>query len=138
VRDIRADCAWIPPHLVLDEHAVAFLLVMSLPGGVAVRLTEYRDDPRLRGWMREWFVARREKLAKVQGELDWSIAFTGLVATAGPGGGLKLGEAMTGLQPHAPDDWPQVPHGSLIDRALQFLSNGEPKQPSRQESGREA
>ena len=81
VRDTRADCAWVPPELVIDEDAVAFLLVMSLPGGVAVRLTEYRDDPHLRRWMREWFIAQREKLAKVKGELDWPIAFTGLVAT---------------------------------------------------------
>ena len=124
VRDIRAECAWVPPRLVIDEHAVAFLLVMSLPGGVAVRLTEYRDDSHVRGWMREWFIARRDKLAKVQGALDEPIAFTGLVATAGQSGELKLGEAMTGLQPHAPDDWPQVPRGSLIDRALQFLANG--------------
>lgn len=124
MKDIGADCAWVPPRLVIDEHAVAFLLVMSLPGGVAVRFTEYKENPDVRRWMREWFIARRDKLAKVQGELDWPIAFTGLVATAGHSGELKLGEATSGLQPHAPDDWPQVPHRSLIDRALQFLAKG--------------
>jgi hypothetical protein len=125
LRDIGADCAWVPPRLVIDEHAVAFVLVMSLPAGLAVRLTEYTENPNVRRWMREWFIARRNKFAKIQGALEEPIAFTGLVATAGLSHELKQGEAMYGLQPHAPDDWPQVPHDSLINRAVQFLANGD-------------
>src|SRR5258706_5591926 len=98
---------------------------MSLPDGLAVRFTEYQGHPKgARAWMRDWFVQRRAHYERAdRGELNEPTAVISLAVRRAPrGDGFELEVATILNYPAAPEDWPEVPYGNLLDRAIGFLS----------------
>src|SRR5438445_232301 len=117
MEDVSRWGAWLPHDLKSSDTAVASIFVMSLPGGIAVRFTEYqRSDPGVRACMRRWFEERREKYEfEKQGELTAPTALISLIVQRDEGGdGYALVEARVSNYPGVPEYWPEVPHAELV------------------------
>jgi hypothetical protein len=98
---------------------------MSLPDGLATRLSTYRGTHQgLRSWLRDWLQAKRTTLAthKPQ-ELESPVAFVWL-SVIGPtvGSQYAMHEFSYGVAPEAPEGWPEVPLELLLRHVLAHLS----------------
>lgn len=98
---------------------------MSLPGGIAVRFTEYQaGHAGARAWMRAWFEDRRDKYQReTPDELAEPTGMISLIVKRGePADEYALLEARVSSFPSVPEDWPEVAYADLLARAISFLN----------------
>jgi hypothetical protein len=117
---------WLPPHLPPATEVVGYLLVINLPEGPAVRLSDYSGNASaLRQWLRHWLVHRAQGLATRQSpELDDEASFCCVAArlAAAEEPGFALSVFTYGVFPSAPADWRATSLAALVQIGIASLS----------------